>query len=296
MSIRGIILAGGSGTRLSPVTVGINKHFLAVYDKPMFYYPLSTLMLAGVRDIAIISDKKSLENFVNHFGDGTALGIRLNYFVQKSPRGIPEAFQICESFIKDCISVLILGDNIFVGAGMGGQIRRDLNNFEQGINFRKVNAAGSMIFSYQTSKWRNYGVVEFDKKNKPIKLVEKPTNFISDFVIPGLYFFNQEVTTFVKKLKPSARGELEIIDLLNIYMKKNLLQVKKLPRGSGWVDGGNPEDLFAASEMVRLLQNRSGSIISAPEEIALHNGWIKTENVLRGTWQGGKFSYKKFSN
>jgi glucose-1-phosphate thymidylyltransferase len=259
---KGLILAGGNGTRLAPITTAVNKHFLPIYDKPMIYYPLSTLMLAGIRDITLICKKEDKTNYEKLLGDGTRFGISIKFTIQENPNGLPESFLLTAEFISNHSCVLILGDNIFVGPNLGrflGETRIE---------------KGARILAVPVRNPSDYGVVHLDDQNKIVSLEEKPKEPMSNLAIPGIYFFDQTVISRAKSLEKSARGELEIIDLLKSYLNDNLLQVKVLERGSGWLDAGSISSLFEASEYIRIMQERQGLLISSPEEIALNQGWI----------------------
>jgi len=260
--VKGILLAGGRGTRLAPVSTVINKHLLPIYDKPMFYYPLSTLMLSGIREIALISDPKELNNFQKLLGDGSRLGIEITYFAQEEPNGLPEAFTITEKYLNGNVSALILGDNLLFGPGYG----RSLQN--------KNISKGASIFAYPVDNPRNYGVIELNHNGEVVSLDEKPLNPKSNLAIPGFYFFDGQVCDFARGLKPSKRGELEIIDLLRIYQELGQLEVEVANRGTSWLDAGTTENLFTASELVKVTQNRQGYKVNVPEEIAFESGWI----------------------
>lgn len=268
MNTKGILLAGGKGTRLAPITSVLNKHLLPIYDKPMIYYPLSTLMLCGLREIAIITNPEDIEIFKSLLGDGSELGIELAYFKQEKPNGLPEAFTITEKFINGSNSVLALGDNLLIGQGFGRLLQNNLG--------RK----GASVFAFPVSNPSEYGVVEFDSAGEVLSLEEKPKNPKSRYAIPGLYFMDHKAPEYSHQLKPSPRGELEITDLLKMYHENEALHVTALKRGTGWVDAGTVESLFAASELVRVLQSRQGYRISIPEEIAFNNGWIETSELL----------------
>lgn len=268
ITTKGILLAGGKGTRLAPLTISINKHLLPIYDKPMIYYPLSTLMLCGIREIALITNKEDILNFKKLLGDGSRLGIKIEYFIQEEPNGIPEAFSIAKNFIKDYNCVLILGDNLLIGNELGYSLKSHINK------------VGATILAYQVTNPIGYGVVEFDKSGKVKSLEEKPKFPKSPYAIPGIYFFDKNVTNLVSDLIKSPRGEYEIIDLLEKYMQRNELNVVQISRGSGWIDTGTTENLYAASEFVRILQNRQGLYFNVPEEIAFRNKWISRGQLI----------------
>ncbi len=265
---KGILLAGGRGTRLAPITTVLNKHLIPIYDKPMIFYPLSTLMLCGIREIALITNPDEVEIFRRLLGDGSRLGIKITYFAQEKPNGLPEAFTITREYLKGSKSVLILGDNLLIGQGLGRTLETHLGK------------KGASILAFPVNNPEDYGVVEFDEQGKVISLEEKPHNPKSNFAVPGIYFMDEHASNLVMDLVPSARGELEITDLLKKYLQAGSLSVTNVRRGTGWMDAGTTESLYAASELVRVLQNRQGFRFNVPEEIAFNKGWISKEQLM----------------
>ena len=279
---KGIILAGGSGTRLYPMTMVTSKQLLPIYDKPMIYYPLSTLMLAGIRDILIISTPQDLPNFEGLLGDGSRYGINLSYKVQPSPNGLAQAFILGEEFIGNDNCAMILGDNIFHGNGFTEQLKRAVNN-----------EGRATVFGYYVDDPERFGVVEFDKNGQVISLEEKPEKPKSNYAVTGLYFYDNNVVKYAKTLKPSQRGELEITDLNKIYLSEGKLDVITIGRGYGWLDTGTIDSFYNASEYIRVLETRQGLKVACLEEISYKNGWINKEALLKSAEMYGKSPYGK---
>ena len=281
--MKGIILAGGAGTRLYPLTMVTSKQLLPIYDKPMIYYPLSTLMLAGIKDILIISTPTDLPNFERLLGDGSQYGVKLSYKVQPSPDGLAQAFILGEEFIGDDACAMVLGDNIFYGNGFGKTLRSATENAEK--NGRAT------VFGYYVTDPERFGIVEFDENGKAISLEEKPKVPKSNYAVTGLYFYPAGVSAKANTVKPSARGELEITTLNEMYLNEDLLDVQLLGRGFAWLDTGTMDSLAEATDFVRMIQNRQGIEISAPEEIAYKNGWINRDELLTSAEKYGKSPY-----
>lgn len=278
--MKGIILAGGSGTRLYPLTMVASKQLLPVYDKPMIYYPMSVLMMAGIRDILIISTPNDLPNFERLFGDGSSLGINLSYKVQPSPDGLAQAFILGEEFIDGDSCAMVLGDNIFYGDGLGKHLKE-----------AAARQDGATVFGYYVNDPERFGIVEFDGNGKAISIEEKPEHPKSNYCVTGLYFYDKNVCEYAKSIKPSARGELEITDLNRIYLEKGNLNVVTLGRGYAWLDTGTMDALSEATEFIKVVENRQGIQISAIEEIAYRNKWITKEQLLEHAARYGKSPY-----
>lgn len=281
--MKGIILAGGAGTRLYPLTMVTSKQLLPIYDKPMVYYPLSTLMLAGIKDILVISTPEDTPRFEHLLGDGSQFGISLSYKVQPSPDGLAQAFILGEEFIGDDACAMVLGDNIFYGNGFGRILRSTVENAEK-------NGRGT-VFGYYVTDPERFGVVDFDANGKAVSIEEKPDHPKSNYAVTGLYFYPAGVSARAKQVKPSARGELEITTLNAIYLQDGLLDVQLLGRGFAWLDTGTMDSLVEAADFVRMVEKRQGIKISAPEEIAYKYGWISHEQLLESAEKYGKSPY-----
>lgn len=278
--MKGIVLAGGSGTRLYPLTMVTSKQLLPVYDKPMVYYPLSVLMLAGIREILIISTPQDLPNFERLLGDGSNYGLHLSYAEQPSPDGLAQAFLIGEKFIDGDACAMVLGDNIFFGNGLGKKLRE-----------AAAREHGATIFGYYVEDPERFGIVEIDENGKALSIEEKPKNPKSNYCVTGLYFYDHRVCEFAKQVKPSMRGELEITDLNRLYLGDGSLEVQTLGRGFAWLDTGTVDSLAEATEFVKVIENRQSIQISALEEIAFRNGWINKEELIRAANMYGKSAY-----
>ena len=284
--MKGILLAGGSGSRLYPITQGASKQLLAVYDKPMIYYPLSVLMLAGIREILIISTPFDLPNYKRLLGDGTSFGIELNYAEQPEPGGLAQAFLIGESFVDNQNVSLILGDNIFHGFGLTGLLSRAVRHVEE--------QSGGVVFSYHVRDPERFGVVEFDEARRAVSIEEKPQKPKSNFAVTGLYFYDNSVLGVAKSLKPSARGELEISDINNFYLDAGALQVEVLGRGFAWLDTGTSDALLEAGHFVQTLESRQGLKIACLEEIGFQNSWLSREDLQRRAEELRASSYGRY--
>ena len=280
--MRGIILAGGSGTRLHPITQGVSKQMLPVYDKPMIYYPLSILMMAGIREVLVISTPDDLPGFQRLLGDGSRIGIEISYAEQPSPDGLAQAFLIGEEFIGSEKVCLVLGDNIFYGTGLGTALKANSE------------VQGGHIFAYHVTNPQEYGVVEFDKNGLAISIEEKPAQPKSNYAVPGLYFYDNQVVDIACNLKPSPRGGLEITDVNRIYLERNALQVRIIERGTAWLDTGTHDSLLEASTFVQTIEHRQGYKIACLEEIAFNNGWLTSAQIKKSAQPMIKNSYGKY--
>lgn len=281
--MKGIVLAGGSGTRLHPLTRAVCKQLLPIYDKPMVYYPISTLMLAGIRDILIISTPKDIPLFKDLLGDGSDWGVRFDYAVQETPRGLADAFIIGESFIGDDKCALVLGDNLYFGHGLS-----------EALAMAAASDAGATVFAYHVNDPERYGVVEFDAEDRAISLEEKPNRPASNWAVTGLYFYDNQVVDMARALSPSPRGELEITDINRLYMERGQLSVAKLGRGFAWLDTGTHDSLVEATEFIRAIEKRQGQKIGCPEEVAFAHGWISAEQVKALGEVMGKTDYGRY--
>lgn len=274
--MKGIILAGGTGSRLFPITQAVSKQLMPVYDKPMIYYPLSTLMLAGIRDILIISGPRDLPQFENLLGDGSQWGLSFSYQVQEKPIGLAHAFILGEDFIGNDEVCLVLGDNLFYGPGLGRMLSRGLK-----VDETQSKSQGATIFAYYVNNPQDYGVVEFDANGKAISITEKPQHPKSHYAVPGIYFYDNRVIEFAKQLKPSARGELEITDINMRYIEDGSLHVEKLSRGVAWLDTGTHQSLMKAAHFIEVIESRQGLKIACPEEVAWTMGYINTDELRK---------------
>ena len=280
--MKGIVLAGGTGSRLWPVTKSVSKQLIPVYDKPMIYYPLSTLMLAGIRDVLIITTQQDQPLFKNLLGSGENFGINLSYEIQLSPKGLAEAFIIAEDFLQGESALMVLGDNIFHGNGLGNELST------------AIPQSGGHIFTYKVANPSDYGILEIDSNGNPISVTEKPQNFVSNLAITGLYFFDSEVVAIAKNVVPSLRGELEITSIINHYLQNRSLSYTKLSRGTAWLDTGNPNSLNDAAAYIRIIEERTGLKIACPEEIAFRKGWLDKKQLKSAIDSLGKNQYQSY--
>jgi glucose-1-phosphate thymidylyltransferase len=280
--MKGIVLAGGTGSRLWPITRSISKQLLPVYDKPMIYYPISTLMLAGIREILVITTPQDQPLFKALLGDGSNLGITFHFAIQPEPKGLAEALIIGEEFLNGESCLMILGDNIFHGAGLGRDIVKDLP------------PSGAHIFTYEVSNPSDYGILELNQLGVPVSITEKPTNYISNLAVTGLYYFDSKASTIAKQVLPSKRGELEITSLINLYLKTGQLTFTRLSRGAAWLDTGNPNSLNDAAAYVRIIEERTGLKVACLEEISLANRWIDNSKIKKLISLYGKNSYSDY--
>jgi glucose-1-phosphate thymidylyltransferase len=280
--MKGIILAGGKGTRLYPSTYVTCKHLLPIYDKPMIFYPLSVLMLSGIRDILIITNPEDKKMFINLLGDGARFGCSFQYAVQESPNGIAEAFIIGEQFINNSSVALILGDNLFYGSGLGKILRKGNNQ------------KGATVFAIEVDNPERYGVIEIDSQNKPISIEEKPKNPKSNLALTGLYFYDNNVVEISKSINPSSRGEKEITDVNNVYLDKNNISVELLPRGMTWIDAGTPDSIYKAGEFVKIIEERTSKKIACLEEVAYYLGFIDQKEIIQSIERYGNSNYAKY--
>jgi len=283
MSWKGIILAGGAGTRLHPITKAVSKQLLPVYDKPMIYYPLSVLMLAGIQDVLIITTPEDQLNFKNLLGNGSDFGIRIEYAAQPKPEGLAQAFLIGEDFIGDSNTCLVLGDNIFFGQGFTASLKRAMTRTK-----------GATVFGYKVKDAERFGVVEFNQDNKAVSIEEKPAEPKSNYAVTGLYFYDNQVVKHAKSIKPSARGELEITEINRVYLENQQLNVEILGRGFAWLDTGTHDSLIDAGQFVQTVENRQGFKIACLEEIAFHQGWLSKEDLVKRGNALGKTAYGEY--